>query len=247
MPTRDRGTLVAEAGRLGVALDARARDRFARYRELIAEHRGRAGLTAIADAQGIERRLFGESLALLAALRGRGLLATGREEAIADVGSGAGVPGLPLRIADPALRLTLIESHGRRARFLKTAAAELGLGGVRVLRMRAEEAGRDPALRARFGLAVARAVAPLPVLAEYALPLLRRGGALAAPKGGRALAELRAAAGAIAALGGRALEPLPLPLPEGAPPQLVLLVAREGELPDRYPRRAGLPRKRPIA
>jgi 16S rRNA (guanine527-N7)-methyltransferase len=112
---------------------------------------------------------------------------------------------------------------------------------------RAEDAGRDPALRAAFDVAVARALAPLPVLVEYALPLLRDGGVLAAPKGSRATVELEAAAGAIASLGGVALQPVPLSLPPDALPQLVLFVRREGALDDRYPRRAGIPSKRPLS
>ena len=238
--------LAEEAARLRLALGGEERARFARYLALLGEWRGRAGLTSLADPEAIQRRHFGESLALLAALRAAGLLAPGETESVVDVGSGAGFPGLPMLILEPALRLTLVEAHRRRARFLETAAAELGLGGVEVVAARAEEAGRDPALRGRFGLAVARAVAPLPVLAEYLLPLLREGGAAAAPKGSAAARELEEAAGAIAALGGRAGEPLALPLPPGRPPQRVLIVRREGPLPDRYPRRPGVPRKRPL-
>ena len=107
-----------------------------------------------------------------------------------------------MHIADPSLALTLVESHGRRCEFLETAIDELALDGVAVRRMRAEEAGRDPELREGFDLAVARAVAPLPVLVEYALPLLRPGGLLAAPKGSRARDELREAEAAIETLGG---------------------------------------------
>ena len=113
--------------------------------------------------------------------------------------------------------------------------------------MRAEEAGRDAELREGFDLAVARAVAPLPVLVEYALPLLRPGGILAAPKGSRARDELQEAEAAIEALGGAVLEPLPLSLPEGVVPQLVVVVQRGGPLSERYPRRPGIPSKRPLA
>ena len=260
MPTDDGLDLLAsEAQRLGLPLDGRAHERFERYLALIGAWRERAGLTAIEDPGELQRRLFAESLALLVALREAGVLEAGRPTAVADIGTGAGIPGLPMRIVEPALGLTLIESHGRRCRFLETVVEELELGGVAdgvadgstdrvtVRQARAEEAGRDPALREAFDLAVARAVAPLPVLVEYALPLLRPGGVLAAPKGSRARDELREAAGAIEALGGCAEEPLALPLPSGAPPQLVLLVRRCGELPERYPRRPGMPSKRPLS
>lgn len=245
--TRPLDPLDSEAARLGLGLNAEARSRFARYLDLIEAWRQRAGLTAIRDAETIQERLFGESLALLVALREAGILEAGGGGAIVDIGSGAGVPGIPMLIADPSLALTVVEAHGRRCEFLETAAAELALDGVSVRRMRAEDAGRDPGLRESFALAVARAVAPLPVLVEYALPLLRPGGLLAAPKGSRARDELHEADAAIAALGGSALEPLALSLPEGVAPQLVVLVERDGPLPGRYPRRPGIPRKRPLS
>ncbi len=151
-----------------------------------------------------------------------------------------------MRLADPALRLVLIESQERRCAFLRKVSDALDLDGVEIIHARAEDAARDPALRERFDLVTARALAPLRVLVEYALPLLRPGGVLAAPKGSRALDELAEARHAIAQLGGQALDPVPLPLPDGAPPQAVLLVRRTGPLDDRYPRRAGIPSKRPL-
>ena len=232
---------------MGVTLDACARARFVRYLTLLLEWAPRASLTATRDPAELQRRHLGEGLALLAALRAQGTLAD-RDAAVTvvDIGAGAGFPGLPMLIAQPALRLTLIEAHARRCRFLETVADALSLEGVAVVQARAEEAGRDPALRALFDLAVARAVAPLPVLLEYALPLLRRGGLLAAPKGSRAATELAAAGAALAALGGVAEPALALSLPSDAPPQRVLLVRRAGELDTRYPRRPGIPAKRPL-
>ena len=248
MSTReDLDPLRAEASRLGLELDAGTESRFARYLALIGEWRQRAGLTALREPAVIQQRLFGESLALLVALRGAGILDRQLRQSVVDIGSGAGIPGLPMRIAEPRLALTLVESHGRRCEFLETAIAALDLDGVSVRRMRAEEAGRDAELREGFELAVARALAPLPVLVEYALPLLRPGGLLAAPKGSRARDELDDAEAAIEALGGHALEPLALSLPAGEAPQLVVLVQRDGDLPERYPRRPGTPRKRPLS
>ena len=165
---------------------------------------------------------------------------------MADLGSGAGFPGVPIAIAEPAVTLTLIESHTRRAEFLEQLVAELALPAVTVVRGRAEDAGRMPELRAGFDVAVARALAVMPVLVEYALPLLREGGLLATPKGSRARDELAAAGPAIAALCGETLEPRELSLPAGAAPQLVLLVRRTGALDERYPRRAGVPSRRPL-
>ncbi len=243
---RDLAALDVEVTRIGLTLDDAARSRFARYLDLIEAWRDRAGLTSLTDPDAVQRRHFGESLALLVALRERGVLTPGEAVSVVDVGAGAGFPGLPMLIAEPALQLTLVESHRRRCRFLETVVDVLTLEGVHVVAARAEEAGRDPALRERFDLVVARAVAPLPVLVEYALPLLRPGGVLAAPKGSSAPRELREAAVAIEALGGCAEEPLALSLPEGASPQQVLLVRRCEALPERFPRRPGIPSKRPL-
>ena len=240
-------TLEEEAARLGVPLDAAALTRFERYLRLMEAWRDRAGLTSVTDPAAVQRRHFGESLALLVALRAAGVLPAGEPAGVVDVGAGAGFPGVPMRIVEPALRLTLIESHGRRARFLETLVDELELGDVEVVTARAEEAGRDPACRERFDVAVARALAPLPVLVEYLLPLLRPGGVMAAPKGSGAERELGEAAAAIEALGGCAEDPVPLSLAEGAGRQQVVIVRRCGELPERFPRRPGIPAKRPLS
>ena len=239
--------LDVQVARVAVVIDARARERFARYLVLLREWEGRAGLTAITDPAEVQRRHFGESLALLAVLRAEGVLPAGEVRAVADLGTGAGFPGLPMTIAEPALRLTLIESNGRRCRFLEAVVEALGLEGVTVVQARAEEAGRAPALRARFDVVVARALAALPVLVEYALPLLCNGGVLAAPKGSRAAEELAEAGAALRALGGEHLGSRPLSLDAEAPAQTVLLVRRSGPLDDRYPRRAGMPSRRPLA
>ena len=239
--------LTDETTRLGLTLDDAQRDTFARYHALLLDWNDRSGLTSITAPEAIARRLFGESLSLLAALRAAGLLPDGQPTRIADIGPGGGFPGLPMCIAQPALQLVLIESQRRRCQFLETAVSELALDAVEVVNARAEDAGRDPALRETFDLVVVRAVAPLAVLVEYALPLLRVGGILATPKGSRADHERTEARAAITALGGIELDPLPLSLPPDVPPQQVILVRRDGPLDDRYPRRAGIPSKRPIS
>jgi 16S rRNA (guanine527-N7)-methyltransferase len=229
---------------LGLALDAAAEARFARYYELLLEWNERAGLTTVTDPTEVAQRHFGESLALLVVLRRAGLLLEAAR--VIDLGSGAGLPGLPMAIVDASLQVTLLETHGRRAEFLRTAVAALDLPQVAVVQARAEDAGRDPALREAFDVAVARALAPLAVLVELALPLVKAGGVLATPKGARALDELPSGAAAIEALGGLAEMPLALPLSHDAPLQTVLVVRRVGPLDARYPRRAGIPSKRPL-
>lgn len=166
----------------------------------------------------------------------------------ADIGSGAGFPSLPLALARPDISWTLLEATAKKAAFLERAAQELGLeqGRVRVLALRAEQAGHEPSLRARFDLATARAVAPLAVLAEYALPLLKSGGFLLAYKGPEAAAELREAERALLLLGGAARPELSgtLSLPYGR--RELVVIEKAGRTPDKYPRRAGMPAKRPL-
>lgn len=237
--------LLDEAARLGLTLTEPQRAAFETYLDLIEAQNEWAGITSIADPAEMQRRHFGESLALLVALRSAGQL-TGAPVRVADLGPGGGFPGLPMRIVDPSLRLTLIESHGRRCDFMREVIATLGLEGVEVVQARAEDAGRQPALREGFDLVVARALAAVRVLVEYGLPLLKPGGVLATPKGSRWREELEEAGHALSELGGVALEAVAMPLPPGVPEQAVVLVRREGALSNRYPRRAGMPVKRPL-
>jgi 16S rRNA (guanine527-N7)-methyltransferase len=227
---------------LGLDLDPETIERFDRYRDRIAA--ATFNLTAVRDPALIERRHFLESLAFGRLLAERGLL-DGRPRLL-DIGSGAGFPGLPLRLAWPGLRLTLLEANTRRAAFLRDLTGELDLPDVEVVEGRAEAVARDPAHRDAYDLVVARAVAPLPVLVEYALPFLRDGGHLAASKGTAAAREVEEAGPALRELGGRLVESTPF-LPPGGMRQTFVLVRKEGATPDRYPRRVGIPAKRPLA
>jgi 16S rRNA (guanine527-N7)-methyltransferase len=212
-----------------------------RYVELLLAHRDRAGLTSLRDPDQIRRRHFDESLALLGVLEPTGAFAS---PAI-DIGSGAGLPGVPIKIARPDLRLTLLEATGKKAAFLEMLCTELALQDVTVLHARAEDAGRDPAHREHYALALARAVAPLRVLVELALPFVRAGGHLAAVKGSGAEREAREAQPALAECGGEVIGITPLAVNAPHPPKLVL-VRKTAATPERYPRRPGIPSKRPL-
>ena len=148
-------------------------------------------------------RHFLESIALGAALREREMLRP--DAAVLDVGAGAGFPGVLLKIAWPGIRLTLIEATAKKTAFLSALVEALAFGERRVLTGRAETLAHDPALRGRFDLVVARAVAPLPALLELTLPFARVGGRVVTPKGSRAELEIAASARALEVLGGRAL------------------------------------------
>lgn len=227
---------------LGAAADAAAPKRLAQYHELLRDWNTRMNLTGDTDFGVMLDRHFMDSLAPLAIA---GLFPQGAS--LIDVGSGAGFPGMALAIARPDLRVTLLDSLGKRIAFLTAVKEALGLGNVRLMHARAEDAARSPDLREQFDLAVARAVAPLPVLCELLLPFVRVGGRMACYKGPAAAEEAACGQRAARLLGGGALETLPVSLP-GLPDwnHLVIACPKEQKTVRQYPRKAGLPARAPL-
>lgn len=230
----------AAVARFDLALTPQQQAQFARYLALLTEWNARLNLTAVRTPEEMVTRHFVDALTCT--------VATGSLNGadVVDVGSGAGFPGLPLKIAFPEMRLTLVESVVKKARFLETAVAEVGLSDVNVLSLRAEEIGQDGAYRERFDWAMARAVAELRVLAEYLLPLCRVGGHMLAQKGVRAAEETAAARTAIATLGGGDPALFPVQLPDQPEASYLVVVAKITATPARFPRRPGMPLKRPL-
>jgi 16S rRNA (guanine527-N7)-methyltransferase len=172
----------------------------------------------------------------------------GRAESVVDVGSGGGLPGLPIKLAAPQVGMTLIEATAKKARFLRSAAEVLALDGVEVVNQRVEEAARSREHRATYDAATTRAVARLSVVAEYCVPLLRVGGHAIAMKGRLEEAELSEGKRAAEKLRAEVAEVIPVPrLPELGEKQRTLVVLRKvGETPKKYPRSVGTPAKRPL-
>jgi 16S rRNA (guanine527-N7)-methyltransferase len=212
------------------------------YRELV-DWNQRFNLTAITDREGVLVRHFLDSLSCLKALPQADLAAGAR---VIDVGTGAGFPGLPLKIICPAMRLTLLEATGKKVTYLEHVVDALGLTGVEVIHGRAEELGRDATHRERYDWALARAVADMPALAEYLLPLVRVGGAVLAQKGEGAAAEVHNADAAIVTLGGRVRQLVPVELRGLAETRYLVVMDKVASTPEKYPRRPGMPQKRPL-
>jgi len=211
------------------------------YCDELMDWNSRFNLTAITDPTGVQVRHFLDSLSCLLALgwpeRGASLI---------DVGSGAGFPGLPLKIVRPNLRVTLLEATGKKTDFLRHIIERLELADVMVVHARAEEIGHDPQHREAYDWVVARAVAAMPTLAEYLLPLCRLGGRCLAQKGEEAAGEVSQAQAAIQFLGGRLNRLIPVELPGLAETRYLAVLDKVACTPEQFPRRPGLPTKRPL-
>jgi 16S rRNA (guanine527-N7)-methyltransferase len=239
-------SLVREAGQFGVEIDPTAATRLAHYRDLLIAWSGRMNLTAVRDPAEMERKLFLDALAMVPLLDTAVTFrdgASSRPVSLIDVGTGAGFPGLVLKIVRPHIDVTLVDATAKKVGFLHAVIAELGLEGVRAVHGRAEELGQDRAYRERFDVATARAVAALPVLLEYLVPLLRVGGLAILPKGVDLTEELRAGERAARMLRAEVVAHDPSPIPTTR----LVLVRKTGPTPAPYPRRTGLPSQEPLA
>jgi 16S rRNA (guanine527-N7)-methyltransferase len=201
----------------------------------------RFNLTAIREAEAIRTKHFLDSLTCVMAWRDT------PPTRLIDIGTGAGFPGIPLKILYPALHLTLVESVGKKAEFCRHVVRTLGLEGVTVVTARAEEVGQDPAHRQKYDWAVARAVAGLPVLVEYLLPLVKIGGHALAQKGESGPVEAHAAQQAIHLLGGTFRQLIPVALPGVADDRYLIVIDKTAATPPQYPRPTGVPNKKPLA
>lgn len=248
------------AARLGIALEPVQLDRMARFVGLLLDRNQRLNLTRIVEPAAIERRHLLDSLTcalplLMGGPRPMPLPSGGEVETgsvlagwrCIDVGSGGGLPGIPLAIAFPGLRMTLVESVAKKAAFLRDVVAELGLADVSVRTGRAEEAARDASERDTYDLVVARALAPLPVALEFCLPFARPGGLVVLPRGSDLAEQLADGAAAAEQVAGRLRPPIALDDPELPPGRSLVVADKLGPTPARFPRRPGVAAKRPLA
>ena len=239
--TEPMALLARGAVELGVELSPRQLDQFETYYRELADWNQRVNLTAIVDYGEVQIRHFLDSLTILPALQDAPLTSP----RIVDVGAGAGFPGLPLKLAFPEIRLLLVESVGKKSRFLQHLVDVLALSGVEVLNGRAEELAHRAELRESFDLAVSRGVARTATLLEYSLPFCRLGGRAVLLKRGIEQ-ELVGASYALETLGGRPAGVFPVRVTGLTDGRVVLVVDKVNPTPDQYPRWPGMPAKRPL-
>lgn len=233
--------LLAYAKGMDIPLGEEQAEVLHRFWRFLQEENERHNLTAIVQDEEAVIKHFLDSLTVLLA----GELEAGSR--LVDIGSGAGFPGIPLAVAAPAVHVALVESTGKKANFLRQAAERLGLNNVEVVHRRAEEAAHEAAYREGFDVAVARALAPLPVACEWCLPFVKVGGRFVAMRGAAGLEDLEAARGAMAILGAEVDRILELELPGGAGRRVLVVMRKVKPVGKEYPRRGGQARRKPLA
>ena len=212
---------------------------FFRYFELLVEWNNRINLTAITQKDDVIIKHFVDSLAVLkyTDLNGRSLI---------DIGTGAGFPGIPLKIMSPSCNVVLLDSLNKRINFLNEIISELGLSDIRCIHARAEDAARNSGLRERFDIAISRAVSGLNTLSEYCLPFVNIDGLFISYKSGSIDEELKNGSDAIAKLGGVLDRVEKFGIPSSDLDRSLIFIKKTEHISDRYPRKAGIPEKKPL-
>ena len=235
--------LDAGCGELGIVLTEKQKEQFFKYFQLLTEWNQVMNLTAITEMPEVVTKHFVDSLLVVNVFDGI------RTEAYSciDVGTGAGFPGIPLKIAFPQLQITLLDSLNKRVGFLNTVIQELGLTGITAVHGRAEDFGRNKEYREQFDLCVSRAVSNLATLSEYCLPYVKKGGSFISYKSGTVQEETRQAEKAIKILGGDLQEITYFNLPDTEISRSLIPVKKIKSTPKAYPRKAGTPLKTPLS
>lgn len=232
--------LAARADEAGIPLTAEQIGQFSVYNEMLLDWNTRMNLTALTAPEDVAVKHIIDSLTAYDAALFDGA------RTLIDVGTGAGLPGIPLAVYAPHLTVTLLDALNKRVRFLTEVTVSMGLPNVRCIHARAEEAARTAEHRAAYDIVVSRAVARLPVLLEYTLPFVRVGGTLLALKGRAYAEEQKEARRAAEVLGGGRIMARPVHLPGLDDVRAILTVTKERQTPAAYPRGGGAPPRRPL-
>jgi 16S rRNA (guanine527-N7)-methyltransferase len=235
--------LVEGARQLALPLTEDQLAQFQAYYEQLVEWNRRVNLTGITDYQEVQVKHFVDSLTITLALKG--IPWADGNLSMLDIGTGAGMPGIPLKIVRPGARLVLLDSIAKKTAFLRHIVGELGLEGVEILTQRAEEIGHLTDYRESFDLVVCRAVSQLATVAELTLPFCRIGGLAVIPKKADIESELSQANGAIDLLGGKLKSVREVTL-KGLEQHILVILEKTSVTPPTYPRRSGIPARRPL-
>ena len=223
-------------------LSSKQKEQFSIYYQELIETNKKVNLTRITEEEDVYQKHFYDSVTPVLEFPD---LFKGNKT-LCDVGAGAGFPSLPIKILCPDLKVTIIDSLGKRLKFLEDLIQKLGLTNVTLVHSRAEDAGQKPTLREKFDIVTARAVARMSVLGEYCLPLVKIDGYFIALKGPKADDELTNAKKAIKLLGGKTQKVVELTLPNSTDERTLILVKKINKTPKKYPRQAGTPNRKPL-
>lgn len=225
---------------LNIKLEKRQICQFLQYYELLVEWNSFMNLTAITDFDEVIKKHFIDSISLIKAID------LSKELSVIDIGTGAGFPGIPLKIAFPNLKITLLDSLNKRIKFLNEVIDKLELDNIETIHGRAEDFAKDKKYRQAYDLCVSRAVANLSTLSEYCLPYVKTGGKFISYKSEKITDEMNAAKNAIKILGGNILGQVDFNLPDSDIYRNLFIIVKAKETPIKYPRKAGLPSKEPL-
>lgn len=240
MKQYDTTQFISDVGKLGVSLSDEQIQQFISYYEILIEWNAFMNLTAITEYEAVMKKHFVDSISLIKAYDATNSVS------VIDVGTGAGFPGLALKIAYPNLEITLLDSLNKRIQFLNEVIEKLGLKKVYTIHGRAEDFAKPGKLREKFDLCVSRAVANLSTLSEYCLPFVKENGCFISYKSEKISEELRAAGNAITLLGGKIEKQVEFTLPDSDIYRNLFVIRKVKPTPKKFPRKAGLPAKEPL-